>query len=241
MINAKKYTLFIALLFTKRLFIQRFNYMKNMKKFLNITLLLFPLFLFSCSGKDINSSGPHEFNAGPVIDTTEPIEETVKKAYKDFEKENYRNAIKLFEAVYRREPYGRYALYAKTKMADAYFKSKMYEEATNSYYDLVRSQIGNYNKEYAIYMTGLSNYKTFKGVGRDTSSIKKAIEFFDLILNDYPDSKYTLDAKKYKLECYRLLALREKEILNYYKKRGDTQAVRIRENDFNRNWAKYLD
>ena len=76
MINAKKYTLFIALLFTKRLFIKRFNYMKNMKKFLNITLLLFPLFLFSCSGKDINSSGPHEFNAGPVIDTTEPITET---------------------------------------------------------------------------------------------------------------------------------------------------------------------
>ena len=213
-----------------------------MKKFSNVTLLfLLSLFLFSCSGKDINSSGPHEFNAGPVIDTSEPIETTVNKANKHFENENYRNAIKLFESVYQREPYGRYALFAKTKMADAYFKSKMYEEATNNYYDLVRSQIGNYNKEYAIYMTGLSNYKCYKGTGRDTSSIKKAIEFFDTILNDYPDSKYTLDAKKYKLECYRLLALREKEILDYYKKRGNTQAVKSREIDFNQNWRKYLD
>lgn len=213
-----------------------------MKKFFNATLLFVTcLFIFSCSGKDINSSGPHEFNSGPVVDTSEPIEEVVKKATKYYENENYRSAIKLFDSVYKREPYGRYALYAKTKIADSHFKSKMYEEAINSYYDLVKSQIGNYDKEYAIYMTGLSNYKSFKGVGRDTSSIQKAIEFFDVILNDYKDSKYTLEAKKYKLECYRLLALREKEILDYYRKKNDVNALKVRERDFNLNWEKYLD
>lgn len=210
------------------------------KTFYTLSLFSIITILSACSGKDINTSGPHEFNAGPVIDSSEPIEQLVNKANKYYEKENYRSALKIFETVYKREPYGRYALYSKTKMADAYFKSKMYDEATNNYYDLVKSQIGNYNKEYAIYMTGLSNYKSFKGVGRDTSCIKKAIEFFDVILNDYPDSKYTLDSKKYKLECYRLLALREKEILDFYKKRGNLDALKVREKDFKENWERYL-
>ncbi len=215
--------------------------MKTFKKFFAFFLVLSVLCLFvSCSGKDINSAGPHEFNGGPVVDSDEPLDTLIKRANEYYEKENYRSAIKVFDTIYKREPYGRYALYSKTKIADAYFKSGMYEEATNSYYDLVKSQTGNYNKEYAIFMTGLSNYRSFNGVGRDTAAINKAIEFFDTILEQYPNSKYTLDAKKYKLECYRLLALREQEILKYYEKRGDYNAVQQRQRDFDRNWKKYL-
>ncbi|MGI6681314.1 MAG: outer membrane protein assembly factor BamD [Bdellovibrionota bacterium] len=215
--------------------------MEKILRIASLFLLSFSLFFYvSCSGKDIDASDPHEFNSGPVVDTSEPIEELVKKANRHYEKKNYRSALKFFDKIYKREPYGRYALYAKTKMADAYFENKMYEEAVNNYYDLVKSHIGNYNKEYAIYMTGLSNLKSFKGTGRNTTCVKKAIEFFDVILNDYPNSKYTLDAKKYKLECYKILAKREKEILKYYKKQGDTEALKARELDFKNNWEKYL-
>lgn len=205
-----------------------------------ITIVCLLAFINACSGKDINSAGPHEFNAGPVIDSSESVEELIVKANRYYEKESYSSAIKIFDTAYRKEPYGRYSLYAKTKIADAYFKTEQYPEATNNYYDLVKSQLGNYNKEYAIYMTGLSNYKSFKGIGRDTASIKKAVEFFDIIISDYPNSKYILDAKKYKLECFKLLALREEEILNFYKKQGNEKAIRQREIDFNKNWRKYL-
>jgi outer membrane protein assembly factor BamD len=143
---------------------------------------------------------------------------------------NYENAIKLFETLESRYPYGRYAQQAQLEVAYAYHKSGEPASAIAACERFIRLHPNHPHVDYAYYLKGLVNFNEDLGLlgrvamqdpsERDSKAARDSYDSFRELVTRFPDSKYTPDSKLRMGYLVNALASNEVHVARYYYKRG---------------------
>jgi outer membrane protein assembly factor BamD len=142
---------------------------------------------------------------------------------------DYTKAIKYFETLEARYPYGRYAQQAQLEIAYAYFKDDEPASAISAADRFIKLHPNHPNVDYAYYLKGLVNFNEDTGFlsrlsdqdmsERDPKASKEAFESFKELVTRFPESKYSADAAARMKYLVNALAAHEVHVARYYIKR----------------------
>ncbi|HET19494.1 MAG TPA: outer membrane protein assembly factor BamD [Chromatiales bacterium] len=144
---------------------------------------------------------------------------------------NYEEAIKQFETLEARYPFGPYAEQSKLEAAYAYYKYGEQESAIATVDRYLQLHPRGENVDYALYLKGLANLKRGASLTdeyvkerdqsrRDQDALQEAFNAFTEVVQRFPSSKYAEDSQNRLLELRNLMAEHELYVAQYYLKRG---------------------
>jgi outer membrane protein assembly factor BamD len=142
----------------------------------------------------------------------------------------YDKAVKYFEKLESRYPYGRYAQQAQLEIAYAYYKQNEVASAIAACDRFIRLQPNHPNVDYAYYLKGLVNFNEDLGIlgyisnqdltERDPKAARESFDAFRDLITRFPDSKYTPDARDRMNYLVNAMASHQVHVANYYMRRG---------------------
>lgn len=142
----------------------------------------------------------------------------------------YDKAIKLFEKLESRYPYGRFAQQTQLEVAYAYFKQTEAASAIAACDRFIRLHPNHPNVDYAYYLKGLVNFNEDLGLfslvsmqdltERDPKAARESFESFKELVTKFPQSKYAADSILRMKYLVNALAAHEAHVARYYLKRG---------------------
>ena len=142
---------------------------------------------------------------------------------------NYEKAIKLYEKLEARFPYGRYAQQAQLEIAYAHYKDKDIASAVAAAERFIKLHPNHPGVDYAYYLKGLANFNgdlgflgSYSGqdmTERDPKAARDAFDAFKDLVTRYPESKYTPDSIERMNYLVNTLASHEIHVARYYMKR----------------------
>lgn len=142
---------------------------------------------------------------------------------------NYEKAIKLYEALESRYPFGDESAQTQLDIAYAYYKNNDPDSAIAAVDRFIKTNPRNPSVDYAYYLKGLVNYN--RGIGfidrflptdisqRDPGSARDAYENFADLIRRFPESKYVPDARQRMIALKNNLAMHEVHVARFYMKR----------------------
>lgn len=143
---------------------------------------------------------------------------------------DYARAIKLFEQLEGRYPYGRYAQQAILENAYANYKSAEPSAAIAACDRFIKLYPDHSDVDYAYYLKGLANFNDEFGFlsviadqdmsERDPKASKESFEAFKELAAKFPQSRYANDAKARMTFLVNTLANHEVHVARYYYNRG---------------------
>jgi outer membrane protein assembly factor BamD len=142
---------------------------------------------------------------------------------------NYERAVKLFETLEARYPFGRYAQQAQLEVAYAYYKDNEPISAIAACDRFIKLHPNHPNVDYAYYLKGLANFNDDLGLlgklvdqdmsERDPRAARDAFLAFKELVTRFPESKYAADSAARMKYLVNALASNEVHVAKYYLKR----------------------
>jgi len=143
---------------------------------------------------------------------------------------NYERAVKMFEMLEARYPYGAYAQQSQLEVAYAYYKDSEPASAIAACERFIKLHPNHPNVDYAYYLRGLANFVEDASLlarfgdqdmsDRDPKAAREAFDAFQQLVNRFPESKYTPDAIARMKYLVNNLAASEVHVARYYFNRG---------------------
>jgi len=143
---------------------------------------------------------------------------------------DYDKAIKLYETLESRYPYGRFAQQAQIEVAYAYYKNDDTASALAACDRFIKLHPNHPSVDYVYYLKGLANFTDNLGImgyvsnqdmtERDPKSAREAFAAFKELVTRFPKSRYTPDAVARMNYLVNALASHEVHVARYYLKRG---------------------
>ena len=151
------------------------------------------------------------------------------EAQKSVDAGSYEKAIKLYEALESRYPFGDSSAQTQLDIAYAYYKNNEPESAIAAADRFIKMNPRNPHVDYAYYLKGLVNYNRDIGFidrflptdtsQRDPGSAREAYRNFDELIRRFPSSRYLADARLRMIALNNNLAMHEVHVARYYIKR----------------------
>ena len=142
---------------------------------------------------------------------------------------NYERAVKLFETLESRYPFGRYAQQAQLEVAYAYYKDNEPISAVAACDRFIKLHPNHPNVDYAYYLKGLANFNDDLGLlgnlvdqdmsERDPRAARDAFLAFKELVTRFPQSIYAADSTARMKYLVNALANNEVHVAKYYLKR----------------------
>jgi outer membrane protein assembly factor BamD len=143
---------------------------------------------------------------------------------------SYEKAIKYYEKLEARFPYGRYAQQAQLEIAYAYYKDKDAASAVAAAERFIKLHPNHPSVDYAYYLRGLANFNDDLGLlgsyagqdmtERDPKAAHAAFESFKDLVTRFPGSKYAPDSVQRMNYLVNALASHEIHVARYYMQRN---------------------
>jgi outer membrane protein assembly factor BamD len=143
---------------------------------------------------------------------------------------DYARAIKYFEKLEARYPFGRYAQQAQLEIAYAYYRENDPAQAVAACDRFIKLHPNHPNVDYAYYLKGIVNFYEDQNLlaqfadqdptERDPRSARDSFTAFKDLATRFPDSKYTPDAHARMNFLVNALASHEVHVARYYMRRG---------------------
>ncbi len=143
---------------------------------------------------------------------------------------SYDQAIKYYEMLESRYPYGRYAQQAQLEIAYAYFKQGEQASGIAAIDRFLKLHPNHANADYALYLKALLYFNDDLGLigkisnedpsERDPKSVRDAFDTLKDLVQRFPESKYAPDALARMKYLVNALASHEVHVARYYMKRG---------------------
>ncbi|MCB1758883.1 MAG: outer membrane protein assembly factor BamD [Gammaproteobacteria bacterium] len=143
---------------------------------------------------------------------------------------SYEDAIKYYETLEARYPFGQYAMQAQIDVAYAYYKDGKPEEAIAAANRFIKLHPRNPHVDYAYYLKGLVNFNRNMGFiqrfvptdtsQRDPAATLSSFNDFGELVRRFPDSEYAEDARQRMVYLRNNLAMSEVHAARFYIKRG---------------------
>jgi outer membrane protein assembly factor BamD len=134
---------------------------------------------------------------------------------------DYPKAIESFQEVIDNYPYSEYSLLSELAIADIHFEREEYDEASSYYHDFVELHPNHPKVAYALYRNGLCSYNQMRAADRDQAATREAAAQFRALIERFPTSEMTMDARLRLIECEDRLAQQITEIADFYFERED--------------------
>ena len=138
-------------------------------------------------------------------------------------------AIEQFELILSSYPTSKYAIQARLDIAYNLFKRKKYTRAIIELDEFIEKHPALPSTPYAYYLRGviaeeksssiLDNFVT-DSAQRDVQSVEDAYSYFAILIEKFPDSKYSEDASKKLVNLVNTLARHEFYVARFYTKVG---------------------
>ncbi len=142
---------------------------------------------------------------------------------------DYERAIKLYETLEARYPYGRYAQQAQLEIAYAYYKDQEPISAIAACDRFIKLHPNHPNVDYAYYLKGLANFTEEQGLfsrfsnqdmsERDPKAARESFAAFKELVTRFPDSKYAEDSRARMKYLVNAISANEVHVAKYYLKR----------------------
>ncbi len=143
---------------------------------------------------------------------------------------NYTRAVKLFETLEARFPYGRYAQQAILEGAYSSYRAGETPAATAACDRFIRTYPNHPNVDYAYYLKGLVHFREDQGLlgyvyetdlsERDPKAMKESFNAFKELEQKFPDGRYSEDARARMRYLSNALGMYEVHVARYYFNRG---------------------
>ncbi len=158
------------------------------------------------------------------------VEQFYKNAKDELDSGNYSGAVKLYEALEARYPFGRYAQQAQLDIAYAYYKENETAQTVTATDRFMKLHPNHPNLDYALYLKALAYFKPDLGIfgdvinldpaDRDPKALRESFEVFKDLVIRFPDSGYTPDARNRMTFLVNSLAKHDLSVARYYYNRG---------------------
>jgi outer membrane protein assembly factor BamD len=189
-----------------------------MKRSVALFLFLLTLLLAACSSAD--KKDPSSSSAAKLY----------SEAKEALDAGQYDLAIKNYETLESRFPYGAYSQQAQLETAYAYYKQNEQASAVAAADRFIKLHPNHHNVDYAYYLKGLSHFNEDEGflgklsrqdrTERDPKSARESFEVFKDLVKRFPESKYAPDSRARMKYLINALASHEIHVARYYMKRG---------------------
>lgn len=151
-----------------------------------------------------------------------------KRAMRNYD---YTTAIKHFETLEARYPYGPYAEQAQLEVGYAYYKDEDAASAIAAADRFIRLHPRNEHVDYAYYLKGLASFNDDRNIlerwftdrdasDRDPKALRDAYEAFADLVDRFPDGRYAEDSRLRMNFLVNMLAKHEVHVARYYMARG---------------------
>ncbi len=154
----------------------------------------------------------------PIKDTSLDLQmiEAYKKGLEELEKGQALIAAKKFNEAEMLYPQSQWAPRSALMSAYSYFDFGYYGESIDEVNRFLKSYPNSDRKNYAYYLKAMSYYNQIVDEKKDLGPIIEAKESFQLIILQYPNSEYAMDAE-FKLELIEeILAAKEMHVGRFY-------------------------
>jgi outer membrane protein assembly factor BamD len=159
-----------------------------------------------------------------------PADQLYRQGHEAMLDGNYTRAIKLFETLEARFPYGRYAQQAILEGAYANWRQGEQAAATAACDRFIRTYPNHPSVDYAYYLKGLVYFREDQGMfgyvyeldlsERDPKSMRESFAAFKELAQKFPESRYTDDAQSRMRYLINALGMYEVHVARYYYARG---------------------
>jgi len=169
--------------------------------------------------------------SGKEVDETRgwSAQKLYAEARQELADRNWENAIKHYERIESRYPFGRFAQQAMIEVAYAHWKNEDVASALASIDRFVKLHPNHPSADYMYYLRGLINFNDDLGImgffsgqdlsERDPKAAADAFLAFRELVTRFPDSKYAPDAIQRMNYLVNTLASHEIHVARYYMKR----------------------
>jgi len=165
-----------------------------------------------------------------LSDPTASAAQLYQEASDAMHRADYETAIKKYEALEGRYPFGAYTEQAQLEVAYAYYKYDEPDSAIAAAERYIQLHPRGQHVAYALYLKGLANMSRGDSLinkvappdlsKRDQSVLKDAYSAFSRLVQQYPDSQYVNDASRRLVDVRNTLARHEVQVAEYYMRRG---------------------
>ena len=162
-------------------------------------------------------------------------------AKQEFDNGSWDAAIKLYEALESKFPFGRFAQQAQLEVAYAYYKQGETAQAITALDKFVKLHPNHPSIDYALYLKALVNFKEDLGplarivkqdlADRDPKAARESFEGFKELVTRFPESRYAPDSRERMAYLVEALARHEVNVARYYLNRGAHLAAANRAQD----------
>ena len=158
------------------------------------------------------------------------VEKLYAEAKDELNKGNYTRAVKLYDILESRYPFGRYAQQAALDRAYAHYRDNEPKQALEEINRFIKLHPVHPNMDYALYLKGLILFNEDQSFlaklaaqdwsERDPKANKEAFFVFQELVKQYPESMYAADALERMNKILVALGGHEMHVARYYMKRG---------------------
>ena len=159
-----------------------------------------------------------------------PAETLYAEAKDALDSGQYDLAIKRYETLEARFPYGRYSQQGQLEIAYAYYKQGEQASAVAAAERFMKLHPNHPNVDYAYYLKGLAYFNEDLGIlarvsrqdrtERDPKAARESFDAFKDLAQRFPQSKYTPDALARMKYLVNALASHEVHVARWYIRRG---------------------
>ncbi len=191
-------------------------------------LILSALVLSSCATAD----------GGRAANFSLTAKQNYERGLAELKDENFSDAIQYFTYVKQKFPFSTYAPLAELGLADTEYERGNYQEAIDSYRSFIRlhPRHEKVSSGYAAFRIGESYFKEMPedwfimppSFERDQSAVQDALRELDNMLDKYPDSKYSEQARSYRRQVLSRLVEHEVYVARFYLDRGHPKGAIVR-------------
>ncbi len=164
----------------------------------------------------------------PQRETQRSDQDLLRSAEAQMQRRRYEDAHKDLQRLMNQYPESDLLATARLTAARALYLQKKYDEARADYQRFLELYPQNDHSDEAHYYLGMTYFRQADSPDRDQTFTKKALEEFDLLITQMPDSQYTPDARERRVQARRKLAEKELYVGTFYFDRGNYAAAASR-------------
>lgn len=154
------------------------------------------------------------------IDNDSPPEKQYEEGERLLSKDRYIESIERFRILKSRYPYSKYAALASLRIGDAHFKEEAYLESASAYKIFQELYPKHEKVPYALFRMGESHFNQMpSSEDRDLEPAISALDAYEKLTKQYPNSEFTGEANKRIIELKSILSDREAYVGDFYFKR----------------------
>ena len=168
------------------------------------------------------------YGSPPRREAAQSDQALLRSAEADIQRKRYEDARKNLQRLMNQYPDSELVISARLALAKALYLDKKYEEARTEYQRFLELHPQSERADEAHYYLGMTYFRMADTPDRDQTATQKALEEFDILIKQMPDSPFVSDGQQRAVMARKKLAEKEVYVAAFYFSRENYAAAAAR-------------